>query len=173
MPIEHRQARVFPVLVAAVGGLLAACLGGCGRRLPPVAAVSGSVTIDGRPVSGGIVMFHPGRGRSAVGTTDAAGRYTLTTFRPGDGAILGRHTVTIDAREDTEGPALRPMSAEEEFQKAEQLFPTHPRVRWVVPERYSVEATTPLEAIVEPTGNRLDFPLLTAENGKNRNPPAP
>ena len=50
MPIEHRQSRIFPLLVAALGGLLPGFLGGCGRRLPAVAKVSGIVTIDGRPV---------------------------------------------------------------------------------------------------------------------------
>lgn len=173
MPIEHRQSRIFPLLVAALGGLLPGFLGGCGRRLPAVAKVSGIVTIDGRPVVGGIVMFRPERGRFAVGTTDSAGHYNLTTFRPGDGAILGRHIVTIDAREDNEGRAPRAMSAEEEFRKAQQLYPTHPRVLWVVPERYAQEATTPLVVEVEATGNRLDFPISIDKNPKHKASQAP
>ena len=40
-------------------------------------------------------MFRPTKGRPAVGTADRDGRFSLLTFRPGDGALLGQHVVTV------------------------------------------------------------------------------
>jgi hypothetical protein len=33
----------------------------------------------------------------ALGRTDESGRFTLTTYENNDGAIVGRHTVTVGA----------------------------------------------------------------------------
>ena len=41
------------------------------------------------------VAFTPKGGRPASGRTDAAGRFTLTTFRTNDGAMIGQHIVTV------------------------------------------------------------------------------
>lgn len=65
----------------ALGSLLV--FFGCARTPPPAAArVSGLVTFEGRPVSGGVVVFVPDADRTANGkmltaTTDASGRFTL------------------------------------------------------------------------------------------------
>ena len=40
------------------------------------------------------------RGRVALGLTDNDGRFTLTTYKDGDGAIVGRHTVTVGLNVD-------------------------------------------------------------------------
>jgi hypothetical protein len=66
--------------------------------------VSGVVTCQGKPVSNAFVNFTPlpdanratgQRGRPALGLTDSEGRFTLTTYNDGDGAIVGKHTVTV------------------------------------------------------------------------------
>lgn len=63
--------------------------------MPQAIPVTGTVTYKGQAVEGAQVMFTPEGGRAAEGTTDAAGKFTLTTFKPGDGALAGTHRVTI------------------------------------------------------------------------------
>lgn len=133
---------------------------GCSRRLPTVAPVSGRVTLAGKPVSTGMVMFHPAHGRAAIGEIDSDGRYTLTTFHAGDGALPGRHQVTIEARTSAGGsPAPWTRSPEEELRNASNPYPSDPLVRWIVPEVYASRATTPLSTEVKPGDNVLDFAL--------------
>jgi hypothetical protein len=75
----------------------AIALVGCGESdsLPTV-SVNGTVTLGGKPLEGAVVAFTPtgAEGQSASGTTDASGRYSLTT-RTSDGAIPGDYKVTI------------------------------------------------------------------------------
>lgn len=146
-------------LVAGSCAVLA-LVAGCGRSLPSVARVAGRVTLAENPVTAGTVMFHPEHGRAAIGEIGADGRYTLTTFRAGDGAVLGRHRVTIEARTAGGGSsAPRAMSPEEELKNAATLYPSDPRIRWIVPEKYAIPATTPLSAEVRPGDNVCDFSL--------------
>jgi hypothetical protein len=71
--------------------------------------VSGVVTCKGKPVGNATVNFTPlpdasraagQRGRPALGLTDKDGRFTLTTYSDGDGAIVGKHTVTVGLNMD-------------------------------------------------------------------------
>jgi hypothetical protein len=79
---------------------LVVCLfpAGCSRSgRPTVAPVRGQVTYQAKPLAGATVAFLcPGAPRLAVGTTDDAGNYRLTTFEPYDGAIIGTHVVTVN-----------------------------------------------------------------------------
>jgi hypothetical protein len=70
--------------------LLAGCTQG-----PPLARVSGVVTRAGKPVPSLCVTFTPEKGRPSMGITDAAGRYTLRCTRSRDGAVYGRHRVSV------------------------------------------------------------------------------
>jgi hypothetical protein len=96
--------------------------------------VSGTVTLDGAPLAGALVVFTPdGPGRSALATTDTAGRYELAFLRDISGANVGTHTVRITtATEDRGG-------------------------KEILPPRYHVK--TELTATVEAGSNTLDFPL--------------
>lgn len=88
----------------------AACLvAGCSRyredewsrQWPARFPTSGVVTLDGAPVEEAVVTLsvtRPDRDNkafTAVGMTDPQGRFSLRTFRPGDGAVEGTHAVTI------------------------------------------------------------------------------
>jgi hypothetical protein len=68
--------------------------------------VSGTVTCNGKPLANGTINFTPmadqgrsagNRGRVALGSTDKDGKFKLTTYQNDDGAIVGKHTVTISA----------------------------------------------------------------------------
>ena len=88
-----------------------AALAGCGRaqRWPaltePTTAV---VQLDGKPVEGALVILGPvGKGYASQGTTAADGKATLTTFRPGDGAVAGRYKVLVSLEETRDNPAIK------------------------------------------------------------------
>lgn len=65
------------------------------RRVP----VAGRVLIDGQPLAHGDVIVAPHGQRPAFGKLDAEGRFVLTTNEPGDGTVIGTHSVAIRASE--------------------------------------------------------------------------
>lgn len=70
---------------------------GCGQDGEPVAEASGVVTFNGKPVENAKVAFLPKEGgsRFSHGTTDAQGRFKLSTNGLNDGGLIGKHTVTV------------------------------------------------------------------------------
>jgi hypothetical protein len=94
--------------------LLLPLLAGCGGG--GVAAVSGRVTLDGRPLANAAVLFQPvsaagnnNPGPGSTGVTDADGRYTLTiTGKEQRGAVVGKHKVRITMMAQTDSPDDKP-----------------------------------------------------------------
>jgi hypothetical protein len=84
-----------------IGAVTVALLPGCGRS--SLAPVHGRVTCHGQPVREAGVIFSPmakaptdrESGKAAAGSTDADGRYVITTYKSGDGALIGKHRVSI------------------------------------------------------------------------------
>lgn len=138
--INKQMNRIIYAIIAATIVLPLIVSFGCGRDLPPVAAVSGRVTYKGEPVVQGTIMFKPEHGRPAVGTIGSDGRYTLTTFDSGDGAMLGSHKVMIDAWR-AKGNSI------------------NAKIEWLVPDLYSTANTSPLKAEVKSGDNTIDFDL--------------
>jgi hypothetical protein len=87
-----KMARTVYAVLLAVGF---ATTPGCGDGRPKRFAVTGVVVYHGKPVAAAQVVFYPKGARPASGTTDAAGRFTLLTFAPDDGAVMGEHTVCV------------------------------------------------------------------------------
>ena len=106
--------------------LCCACFtfGGCNSKTEfETAPAVGRVTLDGKPVVSGSVVFTPPQGWPARGELDAEGRFTLTTYEPDDGAIVGPHEIVVIAQT---GP-----DPNEHFERALSA-PT----KWLIPERY-------------------------------------
>jgi hypothetical protein len=122
--------------------------------------VSGIVTVDGVPVTNGTIMFVPADGKGAIGSIGSDGRYTLTTYKPDDGALVGHHKVTIHATKVGAGTMV-PATFEEEMKGMKGKILVPGKVEWIVPEKYSQLATTDLTATVEPGPQTIDFPLHT------------
>ena len=79
---------VAAVLIAATG-----CGGGSEVDL---GEVTGTVTLDGKPLPNAYVQFIPqGGGRPAGGTTDEAGNYKLIYSASAAGALVGPAKVSI------------------------------------------------------------------------------
>ena len=87
---------------AAAGALL---LAGCSADdAPEVVPVSGYVTDAGVPVANATVTFMPDGGRPSTGSTDAEGRFELRYTTRLGGAVVGNHTVTVEAGGAMPGP---------------------------------------------------------------------
>jgi len=137
----------YPHNCLAVICLLALVLAGCGSGGLPQADVSGKVTFQGNPVPNVLVSFTPERGPGASGKTDAQGNYTLMTKNPGDGAVIGKHAVTIS--QPKRGMIL------EKGQPPRMAPPP----KMVIPPKYANVQTSGLTADVKSGDNPLDFEL--------------
>jgi hypothetical protein len=122
-------------------------LAGCGNPSSSLAEVSGTVKIDGKPLSGAVVTFYPivppGEPRQVFSraTTDAAGKYTLTSEDGKPGAVVGKHKVVVSW----------PVRSGHEVAKNPPPF--------AIPLRYTVVAETPLEKQVVAGPNTIDVDL--------------
>lgn len=116
--------------------------GGSGDR-PELGKVSGTVKMDGKPLSGVIVVFKPDAGRAATGIADAAGKYQLTYLHGVNGAKVGPSTVSFEWPLGTSGPAI--------------------------PEKYAAKSELKVE--VKMGSNTLDFNLEPAKPGEAVSPP--
>ena len=81
---------------------MAACCGCVNREQFEIAPVSGSVTLNGRPLSDARIGFEPvasngslAGGSGSYATTDQDGNFQLSTVHGKDGAVVGRHRVWI------------------------------------------------------------------------------
>src|SRR5947207_1514113 len=109
-----------------------AALPGCERSSLKTAPVKGRITFNGKPLPQGAVLFVPVvPGPTATGEIHTDGTYSLTTFRNGDGAVLGTHKIVVDAKEDFPSGAISPRT------------PSPPAL---VPDKYLSHATTDLTA---------------------------
>lgn len=131
---------------------------GCSSGLD-LGQVTGRVTIQGKPVPSGVIMFYPENGPTAVGEIRADGTYTLSTIKPGDGAIVGLHRVTIQSTKVGSGQLVEPKRFEDELNTGrggrKVLVPG--AVEWLVPQRYSQLSTSELSATVRRGPQAIDF----------------
>jgi hypothetical protein len=138
---------------AAVLGL--AAIAGCAgdrpkwQRPKPFPA-GGVVRLNGQPLEGALVTFtNATLGVSATGRTDAEGKFILTTFEQGDGAVPGKYKVAVSKVIAPAGlvdkhaaPVMRNARA-----------PAAPQPRWLIPKRYGNAETSGLTAEVAEGGS--------------------
>jgi hypothetical protein len=83
-------------------GLCLVAIVGCGESGPTLAPVTGTITLDGKPFDNAVISFQPkgskenptpGRGSSAI--TDSQGKFKLVYDGKLDGAVVGKHLVSI------------------------------------------------------------------------------
>ena len=152
-------------------GLLVIAGCGGGPSKPTTYPVTGTVTYKGTPLEGATVTFisknQVVQPHSAVGTTNAAGKFELTTFANGDGAVAGSYLVKVVKFEypkpkDT-APATNPINDGVEI-AIEEDSGYNPDA--------GIEAVDPLPQNVLP--NKFEDPNksgLTAEVKAGENPP--
>lgn len=149
-------------LVAAVVGarwFLAA------TERPLTAPVSGTIRYKGVGFADADVAFiAEGAPRYGIARTDAEGRFILGTFQPGDGALVGRHRVTVStSRGLPPPPDASNLDTKEKFDAYKAwLAACEAAVRAGksgLPRRYAAQSTTPLEVTVGPEGGIFDLEL--------------
>ena len=147
----------------SVFGLAVTCFLGCnGPAGEPTYPVTGVVTQGGTPIEGAVVSFHPvtGEGRSATGTTDASGRYRLTSFAKDDGALPGRYGVTVAKYDQPAGADAAEGPGATDMEQDYEEDPTYtPPSQNILPEKYSNVGSSGFEVDVGPGENAHDFEL--------------
>lgn len=157
-------------VVLCLGSLLLAtgCSGGAGAERKPTIKVSGTIKMAGGPVADAVVTFSPQEGQPvAFGRTDSQGKYTLTTYEAGDGAVAGKYIVLV-TKSSSGGTASGsgPVS-HEAFVAGQASVTAHAAAgksggasaSSVLPEKYSRTTTSDLTATVAPEQNTYDFEL--------------
>ncbi|WP_145348421.1 DUF4198 domain-containing protein [Rosistilla ulvae] len=115
--------------------ILAFCCPGCSEGGPVLGAVTGTVTLDGQPLSGALVTLTPESGRSSSGRTDEAGSYELKFTFDRAGAHVGSHVVRITTGGNPESAGHQ------------------------LPARYNSE--TELQTQIDSGSNQVDFDLTS------------
>ncbi len=137
--------------------VVAATLSGCSGKAngPELARVKGTVTFQGQPLKNATVVFLPAQQgvRLASGTTDDNGRFELMTDVPGDGAVLGKHRVTITVR------AVEQSLTQEEQSALLLAGKSVPQGKPLIPEKYFQFETSGLSAEVKESANTVNFDL--------------
>src|SRR5262245_6320330 len=146
MSNQHGRARRLVLALLLVAG--------CGPKYPNLPAqypVSGTGTLDGKPLSGAGIMFLPRgetRGTGAMAMTDGEGKYSLKTEYGGPGAPEGEYAVTISKVVNRDGTPYVPKPDVAEAGERETL-----------PGIYSDSMKTTLTANVPKGGGTIDFEL--------------
>jgi len=107
-------------------GLLVTCaLVGCGSDLPKTVPVTGTVTLDGKPLAGASVNLLSDEGSlPSSGITDESGNFLLKTMvgdKMVDGATVGSHRVAVSKTASDGGVATEEMSLEDTKKMMEQM----------------------------------------------------
>lgn len=158
-----RGIKRFYVVVCVAGTALTSVLAmmGCGQQGPPLAIVTGKVTLDGNPVSNAIVTFAPvNGGMASTGVTEADGTYRLRC-NLGEGALIGQHRVSIRSQP----PVSDLVGSGADFEDNPNVQPD-PDARFrlpvfvdPIPARYN--DNTELVREVKPGKNVIDFELTS------------
>jgi hypothetical protein len=123
---------------------------GCSPSPFKFVPVSGTVSLDGQPLAGGIVNFQPivvgtgvNSGPGSTARTGADGRFTLATIRGEPGAVVGKHRVKIYS-----------FNAETAKRSGNGTAPDRERV----PPRYNYKSTLTFD-VPEAGTDKADFAL--------------
>ena len=124
---------------------------GCSEPPPQLLPVSGTVLIDGEPLSGGTIRFVPEGGRPVSSTILENGSYQLGTSSVGsvggvDGVPPGKYRIAVSSSII--------LSEEEET------------IKWLAPSRYADFRTSGLEADLQAPDDNL-FVELTWEGSES------
>lgn len=126
-------------------------ISGCGSDGPELTEVTGTVTLDGKPVAGATISFLPSgeTGSPSYGKTDPQGKYELGYSFNAMGARLGSYNVEI---------ATSKLS-KEEIEEIKASGEEVPETSIAIPDKY--KAANALTAEVKSGPNVIDFALTS------------
>ena len=138
---------------------------GCGPQGLNTCYVEGVITLDGQPLDGALVTFFPAdttEGKVAAGTSDASGKYTLTSDGglPEKGALEGDYVVTVKKVEIVpDGPPPAPGPGAD---RPGYVPPAQNTIqKTITPKNYSLLDKTPLKATVQKGKNTIPLELTS------------
>jgi hypothetical protein len=138
-------------------GITLLALSGCGPKDDPLhRTVTGTVTLNGKPLSGAMLRFIPVEGTEGTGgqaRTGPDGTYRLLDGRGNPGAAPGNYKVTVSKRLMPNGSDVPP---------DDNTPPMNSPARESLPAKYSDAGHTELQATVPDAGGTIDFSLKTA-----------
>ena len=123
-----------------VFGMALALLVGCGG--PQVGTVSGTVTLDGRPVGGGTISFVSPSGNVVTASIQSDGTYVADNVLPGEVLV---------------SVAPPPPQEDRQAKKQAKRAVSRPSGPW--PERYGNPARSGLKCTVQPGANTYEAML--------------
>jgi hypothetical protein len=123
---------------------------GCGAS-GKLVKTEGLITLDGKPIAGATVTFHPEAegGRMATGLTDADGIFQLQTFTEADGALPGDYKVTVIK---TEALEASPSASGPEKMMKTMFNRSKKKPSSLLPKEYADVSRTPLRVHVPHEG---------------------
>jgi hypothetical protein len=116
---------------------------------PALTRVTGTVTMDGKPVAGADVTFHPAskQGATAFARTDRLGHFDMKTGGTGRGVLIDDYRVTV-TKFTSEEKLPSPDEAKKILPKDGKAPPAAKPTN-VLPEEYASIQKTPLGASVK------------------------
>lgn len=165
--VSLRTAQEFRMTAVVVCLAWCAAMTGCmkstdkwAKNRPQTVKASGVVMFNGEPLDEATVTLQPVSGaHAAFAQTDLEGRFALTTFDPGDGAVAGEYQVSVaktelDYQPDPIDPDANP--------------PIYQAERSLVPEKYTSPPTSGLNVTIPASGNANIELVLSGELGPRK-----
>lgn len=158
----------YPTRLGALILFSTMSLCGCGGPdqgdFPETFDASGVVTFNGSAVSNAVVTLSPSdpEGRGASGRTNEAGKFTLTTFNPSDGAPSGTYRVKIVPSKLAPGVPSGDQEVVLDNPETDGVAPgteTELETLSDLPKKYADEETSGLGVQITEGQNTLDFNL--------------
>ncbi len=145
--------------VFVIGILVLAC--GCRGEsrydsLPEMVPVTGTVTLDGKPLARATLTFTPigaTKGQICSGITDEQGRYEAMLNKEHKGLAVGEFQVVCNKWVLPNG---------KDFPADSKVPPWELGAKELLPPRYSQEGLSVLKATVPPGGGTIDFALKSS-----------
>ena len=130
----------------------------------PTYRVTGTVTLQGKPVAGAAITFVPTgqEGEAASAITDSEGKYALTTWQAGDGARPGEYRVKVSKQEQIAvdpSKMVKNLSIEEEQKIYVESKKPAPPAKRLIPSKFENEQTSGLVHKVEEKPTTFDIKL--------------
>jgi len=140
----HNKVR-FGMYRLLASTMLISLLFGCSDS--QIGDVYGTVTLDGQPVQGAMVLFEPvEQGRPSLAITDSAGDYRLNFSADQRGAAIGDYTVRITTVQDAV------------YDDSGKVAVAGVKER--IPSEYNRESTQ--KVTVSPGENQFDFAIASS-----------
>ena len=126
---------------------------GCQKsKLKGLVPGSGTITLNGEPVEGAVILFSPinpsSTQRSASAKSGPKGSFTLLTLEPGDGIYPGEYKVIVKKTQTTGNLVL-----EEGDRRNPEAIDDRVTVH-LLPHKYGDASTTDLTVTIPPKGDK-------------------